>query len=47
MVKEKTGFLVTIEKPHATLEYRGDLYRCPKCKREVYGDFGEPYEARK
>ena len=44
MVKEKTGFTVSLS--GSVMHVRGDLYRCPRCKKEVYGDFGEPFEVQ-
>jgi len=41
MVLQKVG--VIIERTDARLQ-RGDLYRCPRCGRDVVDDFGEPYD---
>ncbi len=46
-LKEKTGFTVALDDTGGSIVVRGDLYKCPGCGREVYGDFGEPYEVRK
>jgi hypothetical protein len=42
--KETTGVTVTLEKEGPRL-VRGDVYRCPDCGHEVYGDFGDPFDA--
>jgi len=44
MAKEKTGFTISLSGFY--MHVRGDLYRCPRCKKEVYGDFGEPFEVK-
>lgn len=43
MVKEKIGFPITVSESGSGMLVRGDLYLCPKCKKIVYGDFGEPF----
>ncbi len=44
LVKERTGFTVRLSE---NVFVRGDQYRCLGCGHVVYGDFGEPFEARK
>jgi hypothetical protein len=37
----KNGFVVA--DPEPSTYWRGDLYRCPQCKRHVVTGFGEPF----
>lgn len=41
MVKMQTGFNIRLKED---LAVRGDLYKCPECKQEIFGDFGEPFQ---
>jgi hypothetical protein len=43
MKKTRTGFMINYS---GTLWVRGDEYKCPRCSRIVYGDFGKPFESR-
>ena len=38
----KSGLIVKMPKLENVFIH-GDLYKCPDCGREVFGDFGEPY----
>jgi hypothetical protein len=44
MKHEKSGVVVDLP---TDLAVDGDLFKCPKCGKEVVSDFGQPYFHRK